>query len=349
MSQAAIQEAIHVLFSGQNLSEAQAEAAMTEIMQGESTPAQIGAFLAALRLKGETVEEITGCASAMRRSAVQVRPAQSDTPLIDIVGTGGDGTQKFNISTTAAFVIAGAGMRVAKHGNRSNRRAGSADVLEALGAALPLTPEQAVECLEEIGIAFLFAPAYHPAMRFAIGPRREIAARTIFNILGPLTNPAPTTHQLIGVYAENLADVMAQVLNNMGTVAAYVVHGRYDRGAGLDELTTTGPSRVAHLRAGSVTMFDLDPSDLGFARSSLADLQGGDAKTNAEITRSILSGEVSGPKRDVVLLNAAAAISLPAGNLEAGLVSARESLDSGSALHCLDQYIAKSRSFARDS
>lgn len=357
MSQAAIQEAIHALFSGQNLNEAQAGAAMTEIMQGESTPAQIGAFLAALRLKGETVEEITGCASAMRRSAVHVHPVISEgasgkvpwTPLVDIVGTGGDGTQKFNISTVSAFVVAGAGVRVAKHGNRSNRRAGSADVLEALGAALPLTPEQAAECIEEIGIAFLFAPAYHPAMRFAIGPRREIAARTIFNILGPLTNPAPTTHQLIGVYAESLAGTMAHVLKNMGSQAAYVVYGHYESGAGLDELTTTGPSRVAHLRDGSVTMFDLNPSDLGFMRSTLADLQGGGAKTNAGIARAVLSTELAGPKRDVVLLNAAAALSLTTGDLEAGLASARESLDSGSALHCLDQYIAKTRSFASDA
>lgn len=346
MTQPAIQEAIHLLFSGQNLTEAQADAAMSEIMQGEATPAQIGAFLAALRIKGETVQEITGCATAMRRSAVQVRPSVGSAPLIDVVGTGGDGTQKFNISTISAFIVAGAGVRVAKHGNRSNRRAGSADVLEALGAVLPLTPEQAVECIEEIGIAFLFAPAYHPAMRFAIGPRREIAARTIFNILGPLTNPAPTTHQLIGVYTESLAGMMADVLKNMGSKAAYVVHGFSESGAGLDELTTTGPSRVAHLRDGRVAMFDVEPLDLGFARSKLADLLGGDAKTNAALARSVLSGEILGPKRDVVLLNAAAALSLESGDLQAGLASARESLDSGAALDCLERYIAKTHSFA---
>ncbi len=345
MSQPAIQEAIHLLFSGQDLTEAQADAAMSEIMLGEATPAQIGAFLAALRIKGETVEEITGCAASMRRSAVPVKPNVGDTPLVDVVGTGGDGTQKFNISTITAFVLAGAGMRVAKHGNRSNRRAGSADVLEALGAALPLTPDQAAECIEEIGIAFLFAPAYHPAMRYAIGPRREIAARTIFNILGPLTNPAPTTHQLIGVYAEELTELMAHTLQNMGSKAAYVVYGHYETGAGLDELTTTGTSRITRLHNGEVTTLDFDPAELGFERATLADLQGGEAQTNAAIARALLSGELTGPKRDVVLLNAAAALSLDTGDFQAGLQTARESLDSGAALQCLDRYIAKTRSY----
>jgi anthranilate phosphoribosyltransferase len=197
MSANAIQEAIHLLFGGNDLTTEQADAAMTQIMQGEATQSQIGAFLAALRMKGETVAEITGCASAMRRNAVQVRPDIGDSPLLDVVGTGGDGTYKFNISTIAAFVIAGAGVKVAKHGNRSNKRAGSADVWEALGVTLQLSAEQ-------VGLVFLFAPAYHPAMRHAIGPRREIAARTVFNILGPLTNPAPVTHHLVGVYDRNL-------------------------------------------------------------------------------------------------------------------------------------------------
>ncbi len=349
MSQPAIQEAIHLLFSGQDLTAAQADAAMSEIMLGEASPAQIGAFLAALRIKGETVEEITGCAAAMRRSAVPVKPNVGNTPLIDVVGTGGDGTQKFNISTITAFVLAGAGMRVAKHGNRSNRRAGSADVLEALGAALPLTPDQAVECIEEIGIAFLFAPAYHPAMRYAIGPRRELAARTIFNILGPLTNPAPTTHQLIGVYSEELTELMAHTLKNMGSKAAYVVYGHYETGAGLDELTTTGTSRIARLHNGEVTTFNFDPAELGFERATLADLQGGDAQTNASIARTLLSGELAGPKRDVVLLNAAAALSLDSGDFQTGLQTARESIDSGAARQCLDRYIAKTRSYTPDA
>jgi anthranilate phosphoribosyltransferase len=296
-------------------------------------------------MKGETIEEITGCATAMRRSAVQVRPAIGDAKLLDIVGTGGDGTYKFNISTIAAFVIAGAGVKVAKHGNRSNKRAGSADVLEALGAHLPLSAEQAAECIEEIGIAFLFAPAYHPAMRHAIGPRRELATRTIFNILGPLTNPAPTTHQLIGVYSIELTEVMARVLANMGSKAAYVVHGFYETGTGLDELTTTGPSHVSHLHNGAVQSFQFDPQELGFGLATLADLQGGDAAANAELARGVLSGTITGPKRDVVLLNAAAALSTESGELSDGLRQAAASLDSGAALDTLERYIATTRAF----
>lgn len=343
-----IQDAIHQLFDGQSLTTEQADAAMTQIMEGEATPAQIGAFLAALRQKGETVDEITGCASAMRRNAVQVRPALGDGVLYDVVGTGGDGTYKFNISTLTAFVLAGAGVKVAKHGNRSNKRAGSADVLEALGATLPLTADQAAECIETVGFAFLFAPAYHPAMRFAIGPRREIAARTIFNILGPLTNPAPTTHQLIGVYSLELTAVMASVLRNMGSRAAWIVHGYYETGAGLDELTTTGPSHVTQLADGELRSFDLDPAALGFAAGTLADLQGGDAQQNAEVVRGVLTGALQGAKRDVVLLNAAAALSTIEGSLEDGLARARESIDSRAALEILDRYVAVTRGFAKE-
>ncbi|MCC6454774.1 MAG: anthranilate phosphoribosyltransferase [Caldilineaceae bacterium] len=346
MTENAIQDAIHLLFGGNDLSTEQADAAMTQIMQGEASQAQIGAFLAALRMKGETVAEITGCASAMRRSAVQVRPDIGDTPLFDMVGTGGDGTYKFNISTIAAFIVAGTGVKVAKHGNRSNKRAGSADVLEALGVTLQLTAEQAKACIEEIGVVFLFAPAYHPAMRHAIGPRREIAARTVFNILGPLTNPAPVTHNLVGVYDRDLTDVMAKVLGEMGSRAAYVVHGYYETGTGLDELTTTGPSHVSHLRNGQVSTFQFDPGDLGFGRATLEDLQGADAATNAALARGILSGELKGPKRDVVLLNAAAALSIDSGDFDEGLRQARASLDSGAARDILERYIAKTQSFA---
>jgi anthranilate phosphoribosyltransferase len=346
MTTNAIHEAIHLLFGGSNLTTAQADAAMTQIMQGEATQAQIGAFLAALRMKGETVEEITGCATSMRRSAVQVRPSIGDTPLFDMVGTGGDGTYKFNISTIAAFVVAGAGVKIAKHGNRSNKRAGSADVLEALGVTLQLSAEQAQECIEDVGFVFLFAPAYHPAMRFAIGPRREIAARTVFNILGPLTNPAPVTHNLVGVYDVNLTGVMAKVLHEMGSRAAYVIHGFYETGTGLDELTTTGPSHVSHLRNGAVSTFKFEPGDLGFGRATLDDLQGGDAATNADIARAILSGDLHGPKRDVVLLNAAAALSMDSGDLDEGLRAAKQSLDSGAAQAVLNRYVAKTQSFA---
>jgi anthranilate phosphoribosyltransferase len=335
-----------LLFGGTDLSTVQADAAMTQIMQGEATQAQIGAFLAALRMKGETVAEITGCASAMRRSAVQVRPDIGDAPLFDLVGTGGDGTYKFNISTIAAFVVAGTGIKIAKHGNRSNKRAGSADVLEALGVTLQLSAEQAQEAVEEVGFVFLFAPAYHPAMRHAIGPRREIAARTVFNILGPLTNPAPVTHNLVGVYDVNLTDVMARVLAEMGSRAAYVIHGYYETGTGLDELTTTGPSHISHLLNGTVTSFQFEPSDLGFPRATLDDLQGADAATNAALARAILNGELHGPKRDVVLLNAAAALSMETGDLDEGLRQARISLDSGAALDVLTRYIVKTKSFA---
>jgi anthranilate phosphoribosyltransferase len=275
-----------------------------------------------------------------------VRPNIGDTPLFDLVGTGGDGTYKFNISTIAAFVVAGAGVKIAKHGNRSNKRAGSADVLEALGVTLQLSAEQAQACIEEVGFVFLFAPAYHPAMRHAIGPRREIAARTVFNILGPLTNPAPVTHNLVGVYDVELTDVMAKVLGEMGSRAAYVIHGYYETGAGLDELTTTGPSHVSHLRNGKVSTFEFEPSDLGFARATLDDLQGADAATNASLARAILGGELHGPKRDVVLLNAAAALSMDSGDLDEGLRQARASLDKGTALDVLNRYVAKTRSFA---
>jgi anthranilate phosphoribosyltransferase len=346
MPQSAIQTALHQLLQRRDLSQDQADAAMMEIMRGEATPALIGAFLIALRLKGETLDEITGCAEAMRRNAVQVRPNLDGATLMDVVGTGGDGTHKFNISTISAFVVAGAGVKVAKHGNRSNFRAGSADVLEALGATLALTPEQAAHCIEQVGIAFLFAPAYHPAMRHAIGPRRELGTRTIFNLLGPLTNPAPTTHQLIGVYDLSLTEVIAGVLGRMGSRAAYVVHGFYENGSGLDELTTTGPSRISHLSHVGVRSFDFDPRDVGFARATLADLQGGDAAANAAVARGLLSGELKGPKRDVVLLNAGAALSVETGDLDEGLRCARTSLDSGAALDVLNRYVAVTRSFA---
>jgi len=282
MTQSAIQQAMEQLFNGEHLTVKQADAAMSQIMGGEATPAQIGAFLAALRMKGETVAEITGCAQAMKRSAVPVTSSLGEARLLDTCGTGGDGTHKFNISTIAAFVIAGCGMKVAKHGNRSNRRAGSADVLEALGVNLELNAEQAAACIEEVGIAFLFAPLYHPAMRYAIGPRRELATRTIFHFLGPLTNPANPTSQMVGVYSADLTETMAQVLGNMGAHSAYVVHGLYETGAGLDELTTTGVNQVSHLRNGEVTTTQLDAADLGMARATLHDLQGGDAQKAGE-------------------------------------------------------------------
>jgi len=344
MPQTAIQQAIHQLFAKQDLSTAQADAAMTEIMQGEATPAQIGAFLAALRMKGETVDEITGCASAMKRSAIQVRPNINNAMLVDVVGTGGDSSGTFNISTTAAFVVAGHGVKVAKHGNRSiSSKCGAADVLGALGVNLQLTAEQGAECIEEVGMTFLFAVVYHPAMKYAIGPRREMAARTVFNILGPLTNPANATNLLIGVYDPKLTEPMAQVLGKMGCRAAFVVHGAN----GLDELSLTGPNRVSHLHEGQVRTFELDPTDLGLPRATLNDLLGGDAEENAKIVRDILSGEIQGPKRNAVLLNAAAALSTECGDLAAGLEEARASLDSGAALRVLEAFVAKTQSFVK--
>ncbi len=343
MSQSAIQQAIHQLFEGQDLTSDQADDAMTQIMTGAATEAQIGGFLAALRMKGETVDEITGCASAMKRAATQVTPNIGEQMLVDVVGTGGDGTHTFNISTTAAFVVAGHGVKVAKHGNRSvSSRSGAADVLSALGANVQLTAAQSAACIEEVGFTFLFAVAYHPAMRYAIGARRELAARTIFNILGPLTNPANATNLLVGTYDPNLTEPMAKVLGQMGCRAAFVVHGA----DGLDELSMTGVNRVSHFHQGAVQTFDLDPADFGFQRATLADLKGGDPAENAALTRGILGGEIHGPMRDAVLLNAGVALSTECGDFNAGLAEARASIDSGAALRVLNAFVAKTQSFA---
>jgi anthranilate synthase/phosphoribosyltransferase len=332
-----IKEAIAKVMERQDLTAVEAEAAMTQIMEGQATPAQIGAFLTALRMKGESVAEIAGCARAMRRSAVPVRPSRAAL-VVDTCGTGGDGSGTFNISTTAAFVVAGAGQPVAKHGNRSvSSRCGSADVLEALGVNLELAPDQVAACVDEVGIGFLFALKLHPAMKHAIGPRRELGVRTIFNLLGPLTNPAGAPAQVMGVYDPAWTEPLAQVLGALGSQAAFVVHGA----DGLDELSTTGPNRVSALRDGRVETITLDPADLGFARAHAADLRGGSAEENAAITRGILSGTLNGARRDVVILNAAAA--LVAGGqsktLREGIRQARHSLDSGAALHALDRLI----------
>ena len=342
MTTTAIQQAIHRLFAHHDLNADEADAAMTQIMEGEATPAQVGAFLAALRMKGETVDEITGCARAMKRSAVQVRPQIGDAMLVDVVGTGGDSIGTFNISTTAAFVVAGHGVKVAKHGNRAvSSRSGSADVLAALGVNLQLTAEQAAECIEQVGLAFLFAPSFHPAMRHAIGPRRELAARTIFNILGPLTNPASATNLLVGVFDPKLTEPMAQVLGQMGVRAAFVVHGA----GGADELSLTGANRVSHLHNGEVRTYDFDAQELGLSSAAISELVGGTAEENAVITRGILAGELHGAKRDAVLLNAAFALSTECGDLAAGLEEARASIDSGSALRVLESYVVKTQSY----
>jgi len=262
--------------------------------------------------------------------------------LVDTCGTGGDGKHTFNISTTAAFVIAGHGLKVAKHGNRAaSSKSGSADVLMALGGNLDLTPAQVAECIQTVGIGFLYAVNHHPAMRYAIGPRRELGQRTIFNILGPLTNPAAATHQLIGVYDPELTEIMARVLGTLGSRAAFVVHGQ----DGLDELSTTGVNRVSRLFDGSVSTFQLDPGSLGFAPATPEELLGGTPEENATITRDILSGADQGPRRDIVLLNAAGALALEDSDWQAGLAHARQAIDSGAALSVLHAWIEKTNSF----
>lgn len=339
-----IQRAIDVLGRFGHLQAEEAEAVMEQVMAGEATEAQIGAYLMALRMKGETTEEITGSARAMRSASSKV-PTSVEGDLLDTCGTGGDKSGTFNISTTVAFVAAGAGIPVAKHGNRAaSSKCGSADVLGELGVNLDLTPEQVGQCVDEVGIGFLFAVKLHPAMKYAIGPRRQMKIRTIFNILGPLTNPAGAQTQLMGVFAADLTDLLAHVLKALGTKSAMVVNGY----GGLDELTVTGPNRVSFLKPdGTVESYELDPAELGFASASINDLKGDDAPTNAKIMRGVLSGEIQDAKRDVVLLNAGAAILAfgKVNSIEDGIVMARETIDSGKALEKLDKLIEFSQSF----
>lgn len=327
-----IQEAIKKIVERNNLSEQEAMGAMQEIMTGVATPAQIACFITALRLKGETVEEITGFAKVMREAAKKIN-VRSDA-VVDTCGTGGDGMHTFNISTVTAFVVAGAGVAVAKHGNRSvSSKSGSADVLQELGVNIEADVLCVEDCVNSIGIGFLFAPMFHPAMKFAIGPRREIGIRTVFNILGPLTNPANAGFQVLGVYDDKLTDVMAGVLQKLGSKRAFVVHGE----DGLDEVTTTCRTKVSELRDGKVTTYFVSPEDFGLSRASLDDLRGGSAKENAEILLGILKGE-KGHRRDIVLLNAAFAISAcgRANSIKDGINVAVESIDSGNALARLE-------------
>jgi len=338
-----IQRAIDLLGRFGHLQMDEAEAVMNQIMSGGATDAQIAAYLMGLRMKGETQSEITGSARAMRANAHKVTTSQTD--LLDTCGTGGDKSGTFNISTTVAFVAAGAGVKVAKHGNRAaSSKCGSADVLGALGLNLDLTPEQVGQCIDEIGIGFLFAVKMHPAMKHAIGPRREMATRTIFNILGPLTNPAGANRQLMGVFAADLTDMLAHVLGELGSTSAMVVNGY----GGLDELTTTGPNRVSHYHDGAVDTYEFDPRDYGFRGAHISELLGGEPQENAALLRGILAGEVQNGKRDVVLLNAGAAL-VAAGvcdSLEAGIARAAEVIDRGAALAKLDALIACSQQFA---
>ncbi|HMQ55309.1 MAG TPA: anthranilate phosphoribosyltransferase, partial [Anaerolineae bacterium] len=339
-----IKTAIGKVMNQESLTAAEAEEVMSQIMEGEATPAQIGAYLMALRMKGETVDEITGSARAMRRAAIQVKTLTSPDDLVDVVGTGGDGVGTFNISTTTAFVVAGAGQKVAKHGNRAaSSKSGSADVLVALGANLELTPEQVAAAIDEVGLGFLFAVKHHPAMKHAIGPRREMGARTVFNILGPLTNPAGAKSLAVGVYDGKLTEPLARVLGELGHRSAMVFHGH----GGLDELTTTGPNRISRLQDGRVTTETLDPEELGFARANQSELLGGTADENAQITRDILAGRRRDARRDVVLLNAAAAL-VAAGkaiDFPTGLKLAADSVDSGAAHNVLERFIEFTRRF----
>jgi anthranilate phosphoribosyltransferase len=331
-----IKDAIARVIRRENLTQPEAEAAMCDIMSGEATPAQIGAYLVGLRMKGETVDEITGSARAMRANVVPIKVSHSEDRLFDTAGTGGDGKHTFNISTAAAFVIAGAGRKVAKHGNRAaSSKCGSADVLAALGVNLDLGPELVARAIDEVGIGFLFAPKFHPAMKHAIGPRREIGQRTIFNVLGPLTNPAGADVQIVGVFDPELTEIMARVLGELGSRAAFVVHGY----GGLDELNTAGPNRLSHLKNGQVTTRLLDPQAFNLPRGDLSELSGGTPEENAQILRGVLAGSLNGSRKNSVLLNAAAALSAESGDLSHGLALASESLESGAALDKLDALV----------
>jgi anthranilate phosphoribosyltransferase len=336
-----MQAAIRKVTDGQSLSEQEAFSVASAIMAGQATPAQIAALLVALRVKGETTDEITGFAQAMRRGATPLPLPPED--LVDTCGTGGDGSGTFNISTVSAFVAAGAGCKVAKHGNRSiSSRCGSADVLRALGVNIELPPETTARCIEQIGVGFLFAPLYHQSMKHAAGPRREIGVRSIFNILGPLANPAGAKRQLLGVFKRELTETLARVLQTLGSVHCLVVHGE----DGLDEITLMGSTYVSELHDGHVRSYRLTPEDLGLKRAKPEQLAGGEPEANARIALAVLGGK-PGPTRDIVLLNAAAVIHVSgrAGSLPEGVKQAAESLDSGRALGALEAL----RDFAPES
>ena len=344
-----IKELISKVVSGEDLTESEMETAMNEIMTGTATPAQIGAFITAMRLKGETVDEITGAARAMRARATKINVnnhmvnidrdeinIESET-ILDVVGTGGDGTKTFNVSTTTAFVAAGGGVKVAKHGNRAvSSLCGSADVLESLGVNLDLTSTDVERCIHEIGIGFLYAPLFHGAMKHAAGPRSEIGIRSIFNLLGPVTNPAGASAQVLGVYEQSLTQKMAEVLKRLGSKEAFVVCGE----GTFDEISICGPTKVSHLKADNVQTFEMTPEEYGLKTAPIKDIVGGNAKDNAMIVRSVLDGE-KGAKRDMVLLNASAAF-VAAGlcdDFREGITIAADSIDSGKARQKLDNLV----------
>ncbi|OPY58916.1 MAG: Anthranilate phosphoribosyltransferase [Pelotomaculum sp. PtaU1.Bin035] len=337
-----MKEAIKKVVAGKHLSEGDASAVMEQIMDGKASPAQIASLLTAMHLKGETVDEITGFARVMRQKSTLVN--STHPLLVDTCGTGGDGAGTINISTTAAFVVAGAGLPVAKHGNRSvSSKCGSADVLEELGVAVDLEREAMEDCLDQVGMAFLFAPLLHKSMGHAAVPRREIGIRTVFNILGPLTNPAGAKAQVLGVYSSSLTETLAKVLARLGSSRAFVVHGA----GGLDEISLAGVSVLCEVKDGSVRKGTLDPAKFGFALAPISTLAGGSPKENAAITRLILEGE-KGPRRDAVILNAA--LGLVAGGkahgINEGISAAAASIDSGSALAKLNELVDFTRRHA---
>lgn len=344
-----IKEAIAKVVRGNDLTEVEMEKVMDEIMSGTATPAQIGSFVTALRMKGETVDEITGAARAMRTKAIKIslkdHPVNIDRDeinveeetILDTCGTGGDVTDTFNVSTACAFVAAGAGVSVAKHGNRAvSSLCGSADVIENLGVKLDITSSDVERCIKEVGIGFLYAPIFHGAMRYAAGPRQEIGVRTIFNLLGPLTNPAGASAQVLGVYDPTLTEKIAHVLKRLGSREAFVVCGE----GTLDEISTCGPTRISHLKNGEVRTFDLTPEEVGLRRATPEAIKGGNAIENAQIIREILNGQ-QGPKRDIVLLNAAAAFMAVGldSNFKEGIERAKISIDSGQAKEKLEQLV----------
>lgn len=330
-----IQKAIKTVMEGKNLDYDTAKTVMEEMMDGTATQAQMGAFLAAMRMKGESIDEITACAAVMREKGIKINPVR---PVMDIVGTGGDEVGTFNISTTTSFVVAAAGVPVAKHGNRSvSSRSGAADVLEHLGVKIDLSAEQNETVLNRCGLCFMFAPIYHSSMKYAAPVRKEIGARTIFNILGPLANPAGATMQLLGVYDPLLVEPLAQVLANLGMIRGLAVCGD-----GLDEATLTGVNKVCEIRFGNLTAYELDAADLGLPSCRLGDILGGTPAENALITRGILEGTITGPKRDTVVLNSALALYLGIDGLKVRdcIKLANDLIDSGAALRKLDEFIA---------
>ena len=355
MTSPIITEALRALVDRRDLSRLEAAGAMEAIMSGAATNAQIAAFLTALRMKGETVEELIGFAQVMRQKAVKVRASGADLAqtgtdremLIDTCGTGGDASGTFNVSTATAFVVAGAGLKVAKHGNRSvSSLCGSADVVETLGITVELSPQKVARCVDEVGIGFLYAPLLHTAMKHVMAARREMGVRTVFNMLGPLTNPAGANAQVIGVYSSTLTEPLARVLAELGTIRAFVVHGA----DGLDEISNTGESHIAEVHEGVVRTTRVRPEDFGMARAAIGDLQGGDRQENAEIIRRVLGGE-PGPKRDIVLMNGAAALVAggKARDFKEAVELAARSVDSGAAARKLEALVALSQCLAAEA